>query len=185
MTDRRSAALLARLHYPAQRLLAVCALVLVPLIVFAWLSGSPWRAPEALLPDPSSLAAQALDAAPARPDAADIIAARPLFAQNRRPPPPEPPKEEKKAPDLLDQAKLVGVLGSGHGSVALLHTGEGAKRLRIGDSLNGWRFARIDARGAAFERQAGDRENPRTESRQLPFVRVPLTVIGQPPRVRR
>ncbi|WP_341646884.1 hypothetical protein [Thauera sp. SDU_THAU2] len=123
-------------------------------------------------------------------DAAAIIAARPLFAPSRRPPPPpelaaEQAAEQQQTPDLLDAARLVGVLGSGSNSVAILHVAEGSKRLRIGQTLHGWQLAAVDTRGATFEREIGNREEPRTETRQLPFVRIPQAVVGKPPRPRR
>jgi len=123
-------------------------------------------------------------------DAAAIIAARPLFAPSRRPPPPpelaaEQAAEQQQTSDLLDAARLVGVLGSGSNSVAILHVAEGSKRLRIGQTLHGWQLAAVDTRGATFEREIGNREEPRTETRQLPFVRIPQAVVGKPPRPRR
>lgn len=178
-------------RFPAQRLLLVLALALLVLIALAWLLGSGrWQAPAPLLPDVATLAAEALvNTTPPPPDAVAIVAARPLFAPDRRPfaadAGPTPADADKRATDILDQAKLVGVLGSGTASVALLHTAEGSKRLRVGQTLHGWRLVAVDAGGAAFERELGDRENLRIENRQLPFVRLPQTLVGQPPRPRR
>lgn len=177
-------------RFPAQRLLLVLALALVVLIAFAWLLGSGrWQAPAPLLPDVATLAAETLiSATPLPADAVALVAARPLFAPDRRPfaaAAPAAADADKRATDILDQARLVGVLGSGKASVALLHTTDGSKRLRIGQELHGWRLASIDARGASFEREVGDRENPRTENRQLPFVRQSQTLVGQPPRPQR
>lgn len=183
MTTRR----MALPPYPAFRLLALGVVVLVVLIAVAWLTGQRWQAPDPLLPEVSALAAERLVLPAAQPDAVDIVAARPLFAPDRRPPQPgaDPAADAKPAPDLLSQARLVGVLGSGKDSVALLQTTEGGKRLRVGQALHGWRLAGIDPRGATFEREAGDRENPKIEQRQLPFARVAQARVGQPPRPRR
>lgn len=176
--------------WPAQRLLVAGILILLLLIAAAWLAGSRWQPPDPLLPELSALAPRALETPPVPADAAAIIAARPLFAPSRRPPPPpelaaEQAAEQQQTPDLLDAARLVGVLGSGSNSVAILHVAEGSKRLRIGQTLHGWQLAAVDTRGATFEREIGNREEPRTETRQLPFVRIPQAVVGKPPRPRR
>lgn len=178
-----------RRYFAAHRLLPIAALAVSALIALAWSAGSRWQAPEALLPERSALAAGSLLVRPALPDAQGTVSARPLFAPDRRPPAAEPTPasvaEDNHTPELLDQAKLVGVLGVGVESVAVVHLPAGSRRLRIGEELGGWRLVSIDTLGASFEREIGDRETPRIEERQLPFVRKPKPLVGKPPRAHR
>lgn len=92
---------------------------------------------------------------------------RPLFSPTRRPPPPPPPprppppvEEDEPGPepelpaeaDPPLSATLVGIVLGGDRPLAVLAAEGKTLRLREGESLEGWRLARIEALSAVLER---------------------------------
>ena len=84
----------------------------------------------------------------------DVIAARPVFAPDRRPPaPPEPAPTLKPAPAKPPAVALKGIAEAGEERRALLEVAaEGQKLVRIGESVLGWKLLALDANAATFER---------------------------------
>jgi hypothetical protein len=73
------------------------------------------------------------------------IAERPLFSTSRRPFLPETEREEAAAPDEQVSIELVGTLLTEEGRAALLQpAGQGARWLRPGEKIAGWRVETIE-----------------------------------------
>ncbi len=109
----------------------------------------PWQPPPALVPE--------LPALPqAVPPSADvsIIAARPLFAADRRPPPPPaaPPQ-----PDPLANIQLLGLLTGDYAGVIAQVDGR-SRQLRLNDTLGSWTLAAVEGRRATFKRGEEERQ---------------------------
>jgi hypothetical protein len=121
----------------------------------------------------------------------------PLFMENRRPgqdAAPEPPPVEKKPPTSMN-FKLMGVVKTPRGRVALIEDGKGKyKRLKAQDSLEGWQMTGVDSDGVRFKQ--GDqseglrllkkrpKQRPPTGAAPAPAPRpepIPPQRPGQPP----
>lgn len=129
----------------------VLAFVPSPLHAFDFLEATP--AVEIKAPPPLKLAAMPKSAS------FDAVTARPLFNRERKPdplpPPPEPPKPEIVLGDI-SQFRVEGLVTSGTKQIALVRK-EGAQliRLKTGDTLEGWKIEKIDAKGISIS--GGDR----------------------------
>lgn len=80
---------------------------------------------------------------------------RPLFAPNRRAETSAPAVESSQEPSAAQplNAVLLGVLSANDGSglaVLQLEGEDGAKKLRIGESINGWQLDRVESHAAVF-----------------------------------
>lgn len=127
--------------------LLIPALALTDAILLAWvlslwftpqgvLRGVHWQAPPPLMPR--------LDPVPALPaaqvDPARFVATleRPLFVPTRRPPPPPAPASAPPAVDSLPPMRLMAVYGNAEGGGILAVVEGRVRRLKVGESLNGW-----------------------------------------------
>lgn len=61
---------------------------------------------------------------------------RPLFVATRRPPPP--PQAASAAADPLNDLRLLGVYGNEQGGGVILSVDSRVRRVKLGESLNGW-----------------------------------------------
>jgi hypothetical protein len=96
---------------------------------------------------------------PVRTDVFLALLERPIFSSTRRPPPPPPPPVPAPPPDLLANAQIVGVFsgGSDSGGAIVRIDGKG-RRIRLGESINGWRLTSVKERSAVFTNGGQTRE---------------------------
>lgn len=137
-------------------LLANAALALVLLWLWFLPDGSlrdvHWQPPEARKTDLANMM-------PALPgvgsaDTSQFIAMldRPLFAITRRPPPPPPPPQAQPPADNLSTARLSGMYqGDGVGGIILTIAGKD-RRLRLNETVEGWKLQTISGRDVTFAR---------------------------------
>lgn len=123
-------------------MLLVVNLGLLALLVSLWLTprgdwiGVHWVAPKALPP--------ALDGAAGLPptgvDLNRYVATleRPLFVASRRPPPPAHTASAPAGPDPFPDVRLLAVYGNQTVGGVVLSVDARVKRLKLGESINGW-----------------------------------------------
>lgn len=141
-----------------------------------------WARPAPMEPD-------YLQMLPALPDAAQPVSAstflalleRPLFSSTRRPPPPPPPPAPAAPPDLLTNAQLVGIYQSGPASGIIARIEGKSRRIRVGESLNGWQLHSVQERAALFRNGAQTRELPLQRAKAGTSVADPVTRPAAPP----
>ncbi|AVP58853.1 hypothetical protein [Pulveribacter suum] len=135
-------------------------------LAYLWLSPDEqqnnlrWRAPEPQLVDYAAML-PALPG-PAQIDTGQFIAMleRPVFSLTRRPPPPPPPPaaEEQVATDTLGTAQLSGIFqGAGNEAIIIQIAGK-PRRVRLDETVDGWRLSSVQARSATFARGSQTRE---------------------------
>ncbi len=141
---------------------------------------SPEIAPPALpQPDAADLAPEPVRltiAMPARQAVAGI-SARPLFADTRRPVRPKPATDPGRArPSAPPKLTLTGIAVLGQQMIAtVLMPGGTSRNLEIGETVEGWRVARIGSDEIALERDAQRHVVPRkrAERPSAAAARVP------------
>lgn len=131
---------------PPRLVLVLANLALAAGLLAYWLGAPAWPEPAPLPPDAAALAPQS-PTQPA-PDAAVVqaITERPLFSPTR-----SAAAGNGGAPSFQD-FRLVGLLGSGQATVALLAHGDRIRRVRAGEQIDGWVLQGSDGRTARFSR---------------------------------
>lgn len=156
--------------------LLALALLLVAGLAVRWLDGDAWRwqPPAPIVPVLGESGAQQR-ATPRAADDYPHTLARPLFNVSRRPPPPAVAGRDggkRDAPAVaVDDMRLQALMGDGAGrGVALVSLNGKPHRVRLGETLGGWRLVSIQGRGARFVRAANNGESDR-EARELRLLR--------------
>jgi len=138
-------------------------LVIVNLALLGWLAsrwvtpagewlGVKWPSPAAMRP--------ALDGGNALPqtgvDVGRFVATleRPLFVATRRPPPPPQAASAAAVTDPLTDLRLLGVYGNQQVGGVIVRVDSRVRRLKVGESLNGWTLRSV--RPDAVELARGD-----------------------------
>lgn len=131
---------------PPRLVLVLANLALAAGLLAYWLGAPAWPEPAPLPPDAAALVPQS-PTQPA-PDAAVVqaITERPLFSPTR-----SAAAGNGGAPSFQD-FRLVGLLGSGQATVALLAHGDRIRRVRAGEQIDGWVLQGGDGRTARFSR---------------------------------
>lgn len=160
-------------HFSVSTGLILVSLAAASALAWAWLPSAGrtermhWRSPAPVIPD-ISIPASEPDGATAGSDTMSTaylmaqMQERPLFRIDRRPyvpPPPPPPvaKEEPPPRDSWSTAKLTGLFqGDVSGAIVLLDGKE--RRMRLGDTIEGWRLERIEPRRLVIVRGAQQRD---------------------------
>lgn len=142
------------------------------LAAFWWRLAPPWQPPPPLLPDPATLAPPVLAHAPLDAAVVQAIAERPLFAAGRRADAGDA-AADAGGTDAARDIRLLGLLGSGERSVAIVSSGGRTRRVRQGEQLDGWTLQGNDGRSARFTRG----ESP---SRELQMVHAPQPAVATP-----
>lgn len=107
---------------------------------------------------------------------------RPLFSSTRRPPPPPPPPVPAPPPDLLSNAQVLGTYsGDGVSSGAIVRIDGKGRRVRLGESINGWQLSSVKERSAVFTSGGQTRELPLVRSKMAAGVDVPAARNEPPP----
>lgn len=139
--------------------LAIIASMLIAVTVWLWvdsdghLKNTKWTHPDAVrldvygeithLPAPTSVSSAEFL----------TVTERPLFSRTRRPPappPPPPPPPVPVAPDIFSGAVLKGVVTYQGGSGVILEMSGKSRRVKVGESLDGWKLLRVDGSIAVF-----------------------------------
>lgn len=128
------------------------ALALALLAWWLWPRAAQWQPPAPIAPDYASALQDA--ALPGHLNASDYteVVKAPLFETSRQwpdapppPAPPEAPKTPQPAPkDVLDEARVLGVYDQGSEGAVILEIEGKARRLRLGESVEGWTLRAID-----------------------------------------
>lgn len=121
-------------------------LVLAAGLAAYWLRAPSWPEPAALPPDAAALAPQVPVRVPPDAGMVQAITERPLFSPGR-----SAAGGNGRAESFQD-FRLVGLLGSGEASVALLGNGSAIRRIRAGEQIDGWTLRGGDGRTAHFSR---------------------------------
>ncbi len=149
-------------------LLAGLNLALLAALAAFWLyAAPPWQPPAAMAPDQATLAVQPVSRPALEPAAAQAIQERPLFIAGRHGSTAESNGDGKSG--AFGEARLLGLLGSGKQTVAIVGSGNTTLRLKQGDKLDGWSLQGTEGRRAHFSRGAD-------ETRELQLEHAP-----QPP----
>lgn len=139
--------------------LAIICMGLIGIVGWLWvdedgeLKNVKWSTPQAVRPDIYSKIT--------RLGAPDPIASvhflstteRPLFSRTRRPPlppPPPPPPPVPVAPDIFSGAVLKGIANYQGGGAVIMDISGRSRRIKIGDSFEGWRLLKIEGAVAVF-----------------------------------
>lgn len=167
---------------PQTQLLAVNGALLAG-IVAVWSFGAmAWTEPAEVAPDAASLAPRSIAKVEISPAIPDTIAARPLFASDRRPLPTTTAAAPSEEVGAFQNMHLLGVLGSGDQSVVIIHTGTASKRVKTGEKLDGWTLQAIDGRVARFVGNGGEvRELFLAHAVQRPNPQAPAAAVNSPP----
>ncbi|MDR2261786.1 MAG: hypothetical protein LBE06_12875 [Azoarcus sp.] len=176
-----------RLSDPVSRLTRLCA-VLGILIVLYWLLLARARPlPEAIVPDPSALAAQTVTRPPLNPTVVAVFTARPLFLPDRRPLPPDnaPAEEIPAIVDPFGGARLVGVIAEPEGGVAIILRDGKQRRVRQGEQFDGWTLVMLEDRLARFTGAGGDARELQLTYKHDPAGTVPPAAAKAPGTPRR
>lgn len=143
-------------------------LALLAALAAFWLyAAPPWQPPAAMAPDLATLAVQPVSRPALEPAAAQAIQERPLFIAGRHGSTAESNGDGKSG--AFGDARLLGLLGSGKQTVAIVGSGKTTLRLKPGDQLDGWALQGAEGRRARFGRGAD-------ETRELQLEHAP-----QPP----
>lgn len=125
---------------------------------------------------------------PVRTDTFLALLERPLFSSTRRPPPPPPPPVPTPPPDLLANAQVLGVYaGDAASSGAIVRIDGKGRRIRLGESINGWQLSSVKERSAVFISGGQTRELQLVRSRagtavaDIPAARAPLLPANMEP----
>ena len=89
---------------------------------------------------------------------------RPLFSPTRRPPPPPPPPAPVEAQEPLPNVHLYGLYGGDGSGGAIVRVDGKNRRVRLNESINGWKLSAIGERSITFKRG--------TRSRSIDLVHV-------------
>lgn len=118
-----------------------------------------WVRPDPIQSDYMEMLPGLPSRAPVRTDVFLTVLERPIFSSTRRPPPPPPPPVPIPPPDLLANAQVVGVFSDGgdSGGAIVRIDGKG-RRIRLGESISGWRLASVKERSAVFSSGGQTRE---------------------------
>ncbi|PAT36553.1 hypothetical protein [Vandammella animalimorsus] len=152
-------------------------LALALALALAWLlwGRSRWTAPPAIAPDYTSALQGA--ALPGQLQLADYptITQKPLFELERKWPDPAPPPQTPPAPppepepaQAFDSARLLGVYDQDGQGVVIVEIEGKSRRLRLGQSLEGWTLSALDARSARFTRSGQSAKILSIERRRPP-----------------
>lgn len=138
---------------------------------FWHLLAPPWQAPEPLPLDAATLAPQTIQRPPLDAAMAQAIAERPLFIPGRT-----AAAESTTAgkPGSFNDARLLGLLGSGDRAVAIISSGGITRRLRQGEQFDGWTLQGETGRIARFTRGEGETR----EVRMVHAVQPPPTATA-------
>lgn len=135
-------------------------LVAAALVGAALVLGTDRPAPLAMAP--SALQADSLRITPLLDRQSNDLVYRPLFWAGRRPleePSREVIVEPQQTASSLQGARLLGVFSSGGQSGGILSLGNERRRVLVGDSVEGWELASINAGQAIFESAGNNAEN--------------------------
>lgn len=128
---------------------SVTALLMILLGLLLLLAAAGWLLPSAEAPRiPAPMSYQMpLDLAEGVATAEEMqqVLERPLFWKERRPLPPALAAEGAVPVASADGLRVVGVIVRDNVQTALLVTGQGVERARIGDTVAGWRVESVSA----------------------------------------
>lgn len=121
----------------------LCAVVLLAVLSMQWVFGERrWVPPSAQLPELAVVHSPALKVERRELDGLSQTLERPLFVPGRRPPSEEVAAamvpEAQAAPDVLDDAVVLGVFGTGTARHVMLRSNGKVLRLREDDPLGDW-----------------------------------------------
>lgn len=176
---------------------AMTALVVVNVALLAILAAL-WLNPDGSLRNvrwvaPTPITNDYLQMLPALPERQSVdtnrflaLLERPLFQLTRRPPPPPPPSPTAVAPEAVDNlstAQLSGVvIGEQTASIIITMAGK-ARRVRLNDSVDGWKLQSIQGRSVTFASGSQTRmlQLPRAAVASFSGTALPVHVAPIPP----
>jgi hypothetical protein len=171
-------------------------LVLALVLVWLWIGAQghlrnvQWRAPAAQTTDYAAMMPALPGLAPADTSRFVAMLERPVFSPTRRPPEAKPASKEGDQPaDGMGTARLLGLFqGAGDGGAIVLLGGK-PRRVRLNDSVDGWKLVAVQQRAVTFERngQAHSLQLPRATLASAPALppaaRPVLPAPSAPPRL--
>lgn len=151
------------------------------------LKNSSWAAPDPLIFD---IAGQ-LTPLPTEGSIGNVaflsVTERPLFSRTRRPPlppPPPPPPPTPVAPDIFSNALVKGVLNYPGGSGVIIEMSGKSRRIRTGESVDGWQLSRVEGSSAVFTSGDARRSIPLSRAASLKGGGVPVSPpLGTVPQI--
>lgn len=151
------------------------------------LKNSSWTTPE---PVPFDVASQS-PLLPTEGGLANVaflsVAERPVFSRTRRPPlppPPPPPPPAPVAPDIFSNALVKGVLNYPGGSGVIIEMSGKSRRIRTGDSVDGWKLSRVEGSSAVFTSGDTQRLIPLTRAASVKGGGMPVSQpVGPIPQI--